>query len=171
MIVERIEEIIHNIRSNPHIPKDTVVPVYVTGHSLGGALATVVFAAIRGRPLPPNVMLRDLITFGSPRVGDEEFSQSLLTDRTRKTPNLQSSYRIVNKDDVVTSVPGTFWEEPDSAYVHVEQGLRAGIIPGAFETIPADDGAVPSRSKIAVLDILKNVWKAFYRNDGESVQV
>jgi len=63
------------------------VPIFYTGHSLGAALA--VLAASRR---PPNA----LYTFGSPRVGNSQFVQSLATVNV---------YRIVNHRDAVTSVP------------------------------------------------------------------
>ncbi len=61
-------------------------PLYFTGHSLGGALATV--AAARHRP-------HALYTFGSPRPGDETFAGIV------RCP----AYRIVHSSDVVTALP------------------------------------------------------------------
>jgi hypothetical protein len=114
-------------------------------------------------------MLRDLITYGSPRVGDAAFSASLLQDRTRQTPFKQSSYRIVDKFDIVASVPGRDWNDPSHPYQHVKQGLRAGIEPGEFELIPEDTpnpGDKPEEGKDSLLDKLSNLWPAFFSNDG-----
>ena len=61
--------------------------VWFTGHSLGGALATL--AAGRYDHAP------ELYTFGSPRVGDRAYAKGL---------NL-SAYRFVNGRDVVPRVP------------------------------------------------------------------
>jgi hypothetical protein len=65
--------------------------VFVTGHSLGGALATL--AACHIKMLGFDV---DLYTFASPRVGDPTFAA-----------NFQglNCYRIANSEDVVTVVP------------------------------------------------------------------
>lgn len=69
-------------------------PLYITGHSLGAALAT-----IATQYLERDHLLRDQIaacyTFGSPRVGNREF------DRDFKS----AIYRVVNTTDVVTVVP------------------------------------------------------------------
>jgi len=46
-------------------------PVYVTGHSLGAALAAVTARSIEGNPSGP---LRSVYAFGMPRTGDETFS-------------------------------------------------------------------------------------------------
>ena len=62
-------------------------PLFFAGHSLGGALATL--AATRFAP-------RALYTFGSPRVGNTGFRDSM-----GDFPN----YRIVNGYDVVTLLP------------------------------------------------------------------
>lgn len=61
--------------------------VWLTGHSLGAALATL--AAVRY----PGA--RGLYTFGSPLVGNAEFAKRL------KVP----AYRFVNNNDAVTRVP------------------------------------------------------------------
>lgn len=65
--------------------------VICTGHSLGGALATL--CASR---LDANVVY----TFGSPRVGTRSFCKEMKNDKI-------THYRFVNNNDVVTLVP--FW--------------------------------------------------------------
>ena len=69
--------------------------LWVTGHSLGAALATLAadrYGNVQG-----------LYTFGSPRVGDADF----------KTDFLVNAYRFVNNNDIVTRVP------PEGFYHHV----------------------------------------------------
>lgn len=62
-------------------------PVFYTGHSLGGALATLAASLIS-----PTAVY----TYGSPKVGNTAFKESL------KTVNI---FRVVNHSDVVTTVP------------------------------------------------------------------
>lgn len=64
----------------------------ISGHSLGGALATVATRFLEG-----DRTLSACYTFGSPRVGDEVFADSF------KTP----VYRVVNRADLVPTVPGS----------------------------------------------------------------
>ncbi len=66
------------------------LPLFITGHSLGGALAT-----IAAKRLTHKGGIAACYTFGSPRVGDEEWSYDI------KTP----VYRVVNAIDCVTMVP------------------------------------------------------------------
>lgn len=66
------------------------LPLFITGHSLGGALATVATKKLNHRG-----GLAGCYTFGSPRVGDEEWVTEI------KTP----IYRLVNAADCVTMLP------------------------------------------------------------------
>ena len=66
------------------------LPLYITGHSLGGALAT-----IAAKKLSHEAGLAACYTFGAPRVGDEEWISQI------KTP----LYRVVNAADCVTMLP------------------------------------------------------------------
>ncbi|MEI9964962.1 MAG: lipase family protein [Caulobacteraceae bacterium] len=69
------------------------IGLYITGHSLGGALAQIASAALE-RPT-----LAACYTFGSPRVGGADF------DFEVKCPN----YRLVNDWDLVPAVPPPGW--------------------------------------------------------------
>ena len=65
-------------------------PLFITGHSLGGAVAT-----IAARRLSADRRIAACYTFGSPRVGTEEWVSRI------KTP----IYRIVNSADPVPMLP------------------------------------------------------------------
>jgi len=88
-------------------------PLFITGHSLGGALATVA-----AKSLSHNGGIAACYTFGSPRVGDDEWIAGM------KPP----VYRVVNAADCVTIIP--FGKS-------VIAGLcwLAKRVPGAGETI------------------------------------
>ena len=65
-------------------------PLFITGHSLGGAVAS-----IATRRLNADFRIASCYTYGSPRVGTEEWVAQI------KTP----IYRIVNSADPVPTVP------------------------------------------------------------------
>ena len=65
-------------------------PLFITGHSLGGALAT-----IAAKKLTHKGGIAGCYTFGAPRVGDEEWGANI------KTP----IHRLVNAADCVTMLP------------------------------------------------------------------
>ncbi len=71
--------------------EDITLPIFVTGHSLGAALATLLTAEIMGQS-----NFDSCYTFGSPRVGDAAFANAL---------NDKSIYRIINNCDIITTVP------------------------------------------------------------------
>lgn len=70
------------------------LPLFITGHSLGGALA-----AVTCQHLEKNPLIRDQLaacyTFGSPRINNGEF------DLEFSTP----VYRVVNSADVIPMIP------------------------------------------------------------------
>jgi triacylglycerol lipase len=70
--------------------------LYITGHSLGAALATLCahrITAARGYPI------QGVCTYGSPRVGNPDFAKSYQQQLGPQT------YRLVNNEDLVTRVP------------------------------------------------------------------
>ncbi|KAG0464777.1 hypothetical protein HPP92_018941 [Vanilla planifolia] len=82
--------------------KGEEVSVTITGHSLGGALA-LLNAAEAGSLLPKDVAVK-VISFGAPRVGNEEFGDMLRRDGVK-------ILRMVTKQDVVPKMPGLFFNE------------------------------------------------------------
>jgi triacylglycerol lipase len=85
------------------------VPCYVSGHSLGAAIATL--AAIDIAVNVPRLKKQvQLYTYASPRVGDPVFAR----EHNRVLPN---SYRVVNLADAITLVPFTVFFKTE--YVHV----------------------------------------------------
>jgi triacylglycerol lipase len=75
---------------------DGTRPLWITGHSLGGALAMVTAAVLVNMQ---NHRLAGVYTFGQPRVGDREF-------RTRYDQALRAfTFRCVNDRDLVPHLP------------------------------------------------------------------
>lgn len=71
-------------------------PLYVTGHSLGAAVATL--AANRLQDQGNNV--QGLYTYGSPRVGNSDFAQHV-----KENGLSEKSWRVENHNDIVAKVP------------------------------------------------------------------
>jgi hypothetical protein len=132
--------------------------LWVTGHSLGGALATL--AADR-LARTPGVEVRGLYTFGSPRVGDENFRQ-----RLNALGLGQKTYRIVNNFDAVARVP------PELVFKHVGllkfidgEGRLSHLGPGAnlpHETRLSETSRalIPAAAFFATAPILPHVKSA-----------
>ncbi len=70
------------------------IPLYITGHSLGGALATVATQNLEWDSRFAD-QIAACYTFGSPRVGNDEYDISIKS----------MFYRVVNTTDIVTIVP------------------------------------------------------------------
>lgn len=87
---EAFNKVLHQIQSDLNNSKDKSKPLIITGHSLGGALAT-----IATKRLNHSGGIAACYTFGSPRVVDEEWSY-------RVKPPI---YRVVNAIDCVTMLP------------------------------------------------------------------
>jgi triacylglycerol lipase len=90
-------------------------PVYITGHSLGGALAQIATAVFSSDKIAA------CYTFGSPRVGNSYF------DLWVKPP----SYRVINHADLVPQVPLPliYRHSGDPRYLPA----RVGISPYRYE--------------------------------------
>ncbi len=72
--------------------------IFITGHSLGAGLATL--AALHISEIAKRKRISasiNLYTFASPRVGDETFAEHF--------KSLPFSYRVINSEDLIQSVP------------------------------------------------------------------
>ena len=97
--------------------------LYVTGHSLGGAMATL--AAAVCAPLEQG-NLKALYTIGSPRVGNFSFAKHLNGQRDYQR------YRIVNAADIVPRVPmSMFFYKHAGDYLYLTRNGRLKQ-PGSF---------------------------------------
>lgn len=92
------------------------IPIYITGHSLGAALATLATQCLEQNPV-----FRDQIaacyTFGSPRVGNKEFDKELKS----------VVYRVINTTDIVTIIPLLAM-----GYIHVGDIRFLESVPGSY---------------------------------------
>src|SRR5581483_6191467 len=70
-------------------------PLWITGHSLGGALALLAAWLFQRRMIP----VHQIYTYGGPMIGNAEASQAF----DREFPN--KIYRYVNTDDPVPRLP------------------------------------------------------------------
>jgi hypothetical protein len=104
--------------------------ICITGHSLGGALATLAFTRL-------NDLASSLITFGCPRVGDPAYCDVINTAaRTR------ACYRTVDYLDIVTHVPPdflSFYAHPAIAIFWLDPGHRLQLNP---PNLPSDIDAI-----------------------------
>jgi triacylglycerol lipase len=89
--------------------------LWLTGHSLGGALATL--AAAHVGP----AAVQGLYTYGAPRVGDSAFAAVL--------PQ-QSFHRFVHRDDWVVNVPPTFLGYVHGGTLHSVSGSQPRSLRG-----------------------------------------
>jgi hypothetical protein len=104
--------------------------ISITGHSLGGALATLAFTRLND----PN---SSLITFGCPRVGNPAYASVIaIASRTR------ACYRAVDNLDIVTHVPPDilgFYAHPPIAVFFLDDGHTLRINP---PNLPSDNDAI-----------------------------
>jgi triacylglycerol lipase len=93
--------------------------LWITGHSLGGALATLCALDAASNT---SCGIPVVYTYGSPRVGDPEFAQAY-----SKTVG-ESSFRFYNLYDFVPLMPPNVYKLPKNEsvfrYMHVKQGVQ-----------------------------------------------
>ena len=81
--------------------------LYVTGHSLGGALATLFIAFRLFENNGEDERLGAVFTFGQPRVGDTAFANYMETvlSQTGHQAQIRKYFRVVFRTDVVPRLP------------------------------------------------------------------
>jgi hypothetical protein len=113
----KVQEIKMSIDLKPEY--EGKIPLYVTGHSLGGALASLFYTRLRkGHDLDDVCDIRDCYTYGCPGVGDTDFAMGYARYHQRNHPLIQSDtstpyydtqtlWRVINDMDIVPRVPCT----------------------------------------------------------------
>jgi triacylglycerol lipase len=95
------------------LPSD--LPLTITGHSLGGALATLCAVDVTANT---SFKFPVVYTYGAPRVGDPTFAKSY-------SDQVTDSYRVQNKFDVVPRLPPQVYKLPKREttyyYMHVQE--------------------------------------------------
>ncbi|RHZ86973.1 hypothetical protein Glove_41g108 [Diversispora epigaea] len=110
------------------------INVWVTGHSLGAALASLFFARCLKSPkdLGPNCILKDGYVFGSPALGDKEFAAEFASYSNSPFDQQSILWRVIDDTDIITRIHG--FEDSSILrvinkrsilnYVHVGEGIR-----------------------------------------------
>jgi Lipase (class 3) len=104
--------------------------ICITGHSLGGALATLAFTRL-------NDPASSLITFGCPRLGNPSYCNLIST-----AAHTRACYRAVDNLDIVTHSPPDFlnlYAHPPIAIYWLDQGHTLRIDP---PNLPSDIDAI-----------------------------
>ncbi|EPB80277.1 triacylglycerol lipase [Ancylostoma ceylanicum] len=91
--------------------------IWIGGHSLGGALATLAaFFLVHSRLVQPDAV--KLMTFGQPRVGDKAFADAF-------DDEVDYAYRVVHLRDMVPSILRSgYWHQ--GAEIFYQSGMRPG---------------------------------------------
>ncbi|NET71884.1 MAG: lipase family protein [Sphaerospermopsis sp. SIO1G2] len=120
--------------------------IYITGHSLGGALATIATMDIvatdrnlKGDNIKPKLKNPvTLYTFASPRLGDNVFADKF---NELTSNNYIRAFRLANSEDLVTKVPLSVWFRTgidiDEESWDILDGARStfnAVTGGVFET-------------------------------------
>ena len=79
--------------------------LYVTGHSLGGALATLFIAFRLFENNGEDPRLGGVFTFGQPRVGDESFTNYMEAKLSQNIGHKRKYFRVVFRTDIVPRLP------------------------------------------------------------------
>ncbi|CAD5235197.1 unnamed protein product [Bursaphelenchus xylophilus] len=88
--------------------------VWVTGHSLGGSLASMTALYLVNQTMFPAEKVK-LVTFGEPRTGNYLFAKAI-------ERNLNFRYRVVHRNDAVSNIPASM--DPDNLLLSVAAAER-----------------------------------------------
>ncbi|WP_308638006.1 lipase family protein [Paenibacillus silvisoli] len=105
------------------VPKDK--PLFVTGHSLGGALATLASLDIAANRKPAALLT---YTFGAPRTGDPVFVRTY-------NATVPITFRVQNEFDIVPHLPPLVYQSPKTDktyyYLHVKEEVKRSFRNGS----------------------------------------
>ncbi|MFD1954176.1 lipase family protein [Paenibacillus thailandensis] len=102
------------------LPQDK--PLFITGHSLGGALSTLAALDIASNKPFTNPIV---YTFGAPRVGDPAFVRSY-------NGRIGTHWRFQNEYDIVPHLPPIIYQQPNTDNVYYYMHVK-GEVPREFK--------------------------------------
>ncbi|KAH7703852.1 lipase [Aphelenchoides avenae] len=88
--------------------------VWVTGHSLGGSMASMTALYLVNQTMFPSDRVK-LVTFGEPRTGNYRYAKAI-------EQNLNFRYRVIHRNDIVTNIPASM--DPDNLLLSVASAER-----------------------------------------------
>jgi triacylglycerol lipase len=109
-----------SIEETLRIFRDRNQPIWITGHSLGGAMATLAGARLVGEGKP----VAGIYGFAPPRAGDVEFAEDVLARLSGRT------FRFVNGPDLTPRVPPAGVAAAEAAYL-----MRISVGQSAAESL------------------------------------
>nr|CDI56528.1 putative protein [Melanopsichium pennsylvanicum 4] len=162
-----VEEIVKQIRATSFSDH---VNLYVTGHSLGAALASVFYSRAVASPKDfganeegnQQVFVRDAYCFGAPIIGDPDcisaFNQAV---HERDLNHPQSLWRVTNRRDAVATLLPDFGDynalkhissTSQLHFAHIGQEIQ---LPNALQRIYAGPGTLlPTQTPVSIISHL-----------------
>ncbi|KAI8881910.1 alpha/beta-hydrolase [Backusella circina FSU 941] len=86
---------------------DQPVQLWVTGHSLGASLSSLLFARLLKCPedLQGRLVLRDAYVIGTPAIGDSDFASTFSSFTNMPVTRHSTLWRIINQSDIFCRLP------------------------------------------------------------------
>ncbi|KAL0090484.1 Alpha/Beta hydrolase protein [Phycomyces blakesleeanus] len=98
--------------------------LFITGHSLGGALATIFLAKMLQSKSPLLEHFSGMYTYGQPKIGDAKFSRIFSTQLTNKI------FHHAYNNDIVTRTPSWFhYDTPPGTLVFIDSAYNITLYP------------------------------------------
>ncbi|GAA5873862.1 hypothetical protein JCM3774_000706 [Rhodotorula dairenensis] len=106
-IIRTVKHVAQRMKAQMRTPEDGKIPLWVCGHSLGAALASLCYARLlhSEKDLGDDIHLRDCYTYGTPRVGNGDFASAFEEQLVSPIDRRVIPWRVINHLDVVCRVP------------------------------------------------------------------
>ncbi|CAG8649994.1 9103_t:CDS:2, partial [Funneliformis caledonium] len=95
---------------NKTINKTDPISLWITGHSLGGGLATLFYTHLLKNPkiVGEDCIIRDGVTFAAPNVGDKDFAAYFSSQSNGSFEPTSTLWRVVAENDIVPHISPSY---------------------------------------------------------------